>query len=53
VTDDVSTDAHSAGINRELRIVTIPSLAGNLSISWTVDGTALISFSPVRPMMPL
>nr|GFA18728.1 hypothetical protein [Tanacetum cinerariifolium] len=40
VTDDVFTNAHSAGISRELRIVTIPSSVGNLSISWTVDGTA-------------
>nr|GFC73417.1 hypothetical protein [Tanacetum cinerariifolium] len=40
ITDDVSTDAHSTGINRELRIVTIHSSVENLSIPWTVDGTA-------------
>nr|GFB11944.1 hypothetical protein [Tanacetum cinerariifolium] len=40
IIDDVVTDAHSVGINMVLRIVAIPPSTRNLSIPWTVDGTA-------------
>ncbi|GJS38301.1 hypothetical protein Tco_0563344 [Tanacetum coccineum] len=51
--DDVTTMAHSAGINIVIRIVTTPPPIGNLSIQWAVDGTARISRIPGLPIMPL
>ncbi|GJU68650.1 hypothetical protein Tco_1254909 [Tanacetum coccineum] len=51
--DDVTTVANSSGIKIVLRIVTTHPSTRNLSISWAVDGTALISRIPGLPIMPL
>nr|GFB59092.1 hypothetical protein [Tanacetum cinerariifolium] len=48
---DRGTPVMSEVISRELRILTIPSSVGNLSIPWRVDGTAWIAFNLDRPMM--
>ncbi|GKD00085.1 hypothetical protein Tco_1170359 [Tanacetum coccineum] len=50
---DFAIILHSASIMVLLRSVTIPPSTGNLSIPWTVDGTAWTFLRPERLMIPL